>query len=341
MAFAAPRPAAGRGGRQVGGGPTAPVGAEPCDGPTLGLEMAVAGAGVRLERPARRPAARNAPGTPTSLALGRAGERGAAQVSLSERRRMRPASAPAPAPQASDELWNSDKGFINDFRGFRQLNRPGSLHAGRWESRGRFGAAEAGPTPLRCPAGRRAGEKRGGGNFGEDEGQVEPEKEATHPTVAPDLHANRWQGRATPPRSEEFRYNKFMSSGRHAGRWEERAAFGDQGREFEEVGDAGGETWEPLRERPLTPTAVDRKRAVLLRAGSGFHNKCASLAKAYEGACEVDEAHTDCFGVACGRGLGTRRAALEFLVDRRSRVEARLACRGQDGGRAKVKMRRA
>ena len=333
MAFAAPRPAAGCGGRRWEGEPAAPAGVEPCNGP--GLEMTVAGAGLRLERPARRPAARNAPGTPTSLALGRAGERGAAQVSLSERRRMRPASAPAPAQQVGDELWNCDKGFINDYRGFRQRNhRPGNLHAGRWESRGRFGAAEADSTPSRCQADRRAVKERGGDNFGKAEGQEELEKEVNHPTVAPDLHANRWQGRATPLRSEEFRYNKFMSSGRHAGRWEERAAFGDQGRNVEGGDGAEGETWEPLRERPVTPTTADRKRAVLLQAGSGFHNKRASLAKAYEGACEVDEAHTDCFGVACGRGLGTRRAALEFLVDRRSRrVAAHFACRGQDFGR--------
>ena len=135
--------------------------------------------------------------------------------------------------------------------------------------------------------------------------------------MASDLHASRYERRAGQRRSEEFKYNKFMVTGRHAGRWEGRAAFG------EDSESPGGE-WQPQQERPPTLSEAARTRTALLHAGSGFHNRQPSLARAYGGACTVDKARSDCFGVACGRGLGTRRAALEFLVDRRRQAGAQL-----------------
>lgn len=336
MAFAAPRQrgappgpeapgggaalpeAPGRGGgeRRAGGGGGG--GLEVAGAGMAGLE--VAGAGVRFGRLAGRPAERNAPGTPSSLCVARAARRGTAQVELSERRRMRPASAPAPLAAGA---CRRGKGFVNDFRGFKERARPGSLHVGRWESRGGFGTAEDDAPPWLSRSGREArggeggpGDKAGAGRAGSG-GQENEEEEERHPSVAPDLHAGRYERRAGQRRSEEFKYNKFMATGRHAGRWEGRAAFGEDP-------DIPDGDWEPLQERPPTPTEAARAATVLLHAGSGFHNRQTSLARAYEGACTVDEGRSDCFGVACGRGLGTRRAALEFLVDRRRQAGAQL-----------------
>ena len=327
MAFAAPRgappggaalpDAPGRGGgkRWTGGG-----GGGGPEGGTGVAGLEVAGAGVRFGRPVGRPAARNAPGTPTSLCLARAAQRGTAQVELSERRRMRPASAPA---QRAAGACRREKVFVNDFRGFKERACPGSLHVGRWESRGRFGTAEDDAPPWLSRGGGEAsrgeggsGNKAGTGRAGSG-GQDKEEEEERHPSVASDLHAGRYERRAGQRQSEEFKYNKFMATGRHAGRWEGRAAFGEDP-------DISDGDWEPLQERPPTPTEAARTRTVLLHAGSGFHNRQPSLARAYKGACTVDEGRSDCFGVACGRGLGTRRAALEFLVDRRQQAGVQL-----------------